>query len=141
MPPKSISWESVSSNYINWKMWKIKALVAFILLCSVIVSVGVNGQLTASDPSCHSFSAAENEDYWYIYISLKLDINVLFYNLQLLLLRLAISRCSQCAMTDGCGFCQSTLQCLSGAAAGPSNGSPCSSWSYTIDTCPGIQAR
>ena len=51
--------------------------------------------------------------------------------------RSAIGRCSECTSVDGCGFCLSSLQCLSGTQTGPSEGAICPSWTYSNTTCPG----
>ena len=51
--------------------------------------------------------------------------------------RSAIGRCSECTSVDGCGFCLSSLQCLSGTQTGPSEGAICPSWTYLNTTCPG----
>ena len=52
-----------------------------------------------------------------------------------------IGRCSPC-LAEGCGYCLSTLTCLSGTASGgPSDGSPCPNWIHSdkagANACPG----
>ena len=60
---------------------------------------------------------------------------------------MSVGRCTACTQTPGCGFCQSTLQCLVGDVSGPTgvNGvsgvsgvQSCPSWSYETDTCPAL---
>lgn len=50
----------------------------------------------------------------------------------------ALGRCPACTGFEKCGYCLSTLQCVEGNAAGPLDKSPCPSWSYASDGCPGI---
>lgn len=49
----------------------------------------------------------------------------------------AIGRCQDCSSIDGCGYCLSTLQCISGTDSGPSNGVSCPSWTFSNSSCPG----
>ncbi len=63
--------------------------------------------------SCEELSSSESDSYW--------D---------------AIGRCDTCNGQAGCGFCLSTLQCLTGSTDGPSDGSPCPSWTYDNASCP-----
>jgi hypothetical protein len=49
----------------------------------------------------------------------------------------AIARCNECNNINGCGFCLSSLQCMSGAISGPSDGAVCPSWTYLNASCPG----
>ena len=70
--------------------------------------------------ACSVHSAQDSDDFW-----------------------VSAGRCTACTETIGCGFCQSTLQCVPGDATGPlstsssSSGSvSCPSWSFQADTCP-----
>jgi hypothetical protein len=49
----------------------------------------------------------------------------------------AVARCGECSSVDGCGFCESSLQCLSGTMAGPTGATLCASWVYVNTTCQG----
>ena len=88
-------------------------LVILVMLClamSTVTGVGV-----VNDTACSAYSASDSDDFW--------D---------------AAARCDPCKAA-GCGFCVSTLQCLSGTSTGPTNGSPCPQWSYgsgSSVTCP-----
>ena len=49
------------------------------------------------------------------------------------------AKCGGCVGTAGCGYCLSTLRCVEGDAAGPSDGSPCPSWVHGDATsCPAV---
>lgn len=48
----------------------------------------------------------------------------------------AIGRCPLCTTLDNCGYCVSTLQCISGSLVGPSGNHPCPSWSFSPNDCP-----
>ncbi len=47
-----------------------------------------------------------------------------------------VSNCSACTRNHGCGFCHSTLTCLSGQLDGPTNGLPCPQWFFEDHFCP-----
>ena len=114
--PGHIARGSVFSGYVIRK--KIKPWLVLILVFGVLIGLSTDassGSLSPSELVCQNFSALENEDYWP-----------------------AMSRCAPCTENPGCGFCQSTLQCLLGSNVGPVNGSPCSSWSFSVDSCPAI---
>ena len=65
-----------------------------------------------SNNSCSVYSSLDTDDFW---ISLGL--------------------CIPCIQLSGCGFCQSTLQCMNGTSYGPNNGFPCAVWTYSTDKC------
>lgn len=65
--------------------------------------------------NCSSYSSLADEEFW--------D---------------AVSRCPVCADLPNCGYCMSTLQCSEGTSLGPSNGSPCPSWTFDGSTCPSV---
>ena len=78
--------------------------------------VDSSSSTTTMTATCSQHSAQDSDDFW-----------------------VSVARCTACTQTNGCGFCQSTLQCLSGDAEGPSSGlQSCPSWSYTTDTCPAL---
>lgn len=47
-------------------------------------------------------------------------------------------RCPSCIADIGCGFCESSLQCLNGSASGPSGSLPCPSWLFDENSCPEV---
>lgn len=51
--------------------------------------------------------------------------------------RTDVGNCTDCVDVGGCGYCLSTLQCVDGTSIGPSDGSPCPSWIFEADVCPG----
>ncbi len=71
--------------------------------------------IAGSSPSCQEFNGAVDGSYW--------D---------------EVANCTACTAQPSCGFCLSTLQCMSGGSSGPSDGSPCPSWITDSETCPGI---
>lgn len=52
----------------------------------------------------------------------------------------AVARCGECSSIDGCGFCESSLQCLSGDESGPT-GAECGSWVFQNTSCPGMSTK
>lgn len=64
--------------------------------------------------TCNQYSAKDSDEYW--------D---------------AVSKCPECTNIIGCGFCMSSLQCLEGNDKGPTADLPCSSWSFSNNSCPG----
>ena len=69
--------------------------------------------ILAQDLSCAQYSSRDSDDFW-----------------------ASVGRCPSCTNSGGCGFCESTLQCLSGTASGPADNSPCPSWSFEENSCP-----
>ena len=65
--------------------------------------------------NCSSYSSLADEEFW--------D---------------AVSRCPACAQASQCGYCMSTLQCMEGTSLGPSNGTPCPSWTFDGSICPNV---
>lgn len=80
----------------------------------VAIWLGAVGQCSAtSDVSCGQFSSRDSDDYW-----------------------ISVGRCPSCTSLEGCGFCESSLQCLDGTELGPSGNMPCLSWSFQEISCP-----
>lgn len=48
-----------------------------------------------------------------------------------------MGKCSICSTQSECGFCLSTLQCVSGVEEGPSLGLSCPNWIFSNGSCPG----
>lgn len=48
----------------------------------------------------------------------------------------AIGKCGDCTAELRCGYCASTMQCLSGNEIGPENGIPCPEWIFNSNSCP-----
>ena len=68
-----------------------------------------------NNSSCSVYSSLDTDDFW-----------------------VSVGRCIPCIQSTGCGFCQSTLQCLDGTLNGPSDGFPCPTWMYSMDQCPAL---
>lgn len=82
-----------------------------LLLCLGTI---MSGFVAAS--SCEEYSSVESDNYW--------D---------------AVARCDACSGQSLCGFCLSTLQCLSGIDdTGPLDGTSCPSWAFSPTTCPAL---
>ena len=64
---------------------------------------------TDNNSLCGVYSSLDTDDFWE-----------------------SVGRCIPCIQSTGCGFCQSTLQCLDGTLNGPSNGFPCPTWMYSM---------
>lgn len=84
--------------------------VIIAIIASIFSLVGSDDVQT----SCSSFSSKDSDDFW-----------------------ASVSRCPQCIQEVGCGFCQSTLQCLAGTSDGPLSSHSCPSWTFGNDSCPG----
>lgn len=82
---------------------------------------------------CSAYSSQDADDFWYEY-SFAFPYN----SFSIFIHRDAISRCPTCTGFEKCGYCLSTLQCVEGNAGGPLDKSPCPSWSYASEGCPGI---
>ena len=84
--------------------------VWYVYICFLVLFfvISVN-----AEQNCSTYSASDFDNYW--------D---------------AVSKCGQCNIDDGCGFCLSTLTCMKGTNEGPSNGVPCPSWTFSQETCP-----
>lgn len=48
-----------------------------------------------------------------------------------------MGNCTSCLSTPGCGFCLSSLECLTGSANGPASGPGCPDWIVSSSSCPG----
>ncbi len=46
------------------------------------------------------------------------------------------AKCNDCVLTEGCGYCFSTLRCIEGTQSGPLDGSPCPEWLFSENECP-----
>ncbi len=46
------------------------------------------------------------------------------------------AKCSKCVLTDGCGYCFSSMRCIEGGIDGPLDESPCPEWIMTENECP-----
>jgi hypothetical protein len=67
-----------------------------------------------SPQNCSSYSALKSESYW--------D---------------SVHHCGECTSKSDCGFCFSTMECMTGSTNGPSNGLPCPQWHFDENSCPG----
>jgi hypothetical protein len=90
------------------KYWLMIYFVAVCLYALPLMSAAVN-------LPCSQFSSKDSDDFW-----------------------VSVGRCPSCTEDIGCGFCESTLQCLNGTASGPSDGKACPSWSFGLDSCPAV---
>jgi hypothetical protein len=100
------------------KPWLGIFLMAMCFGALPVISQAASSDLisqVANPPVCSQFSSKDSDDFW-----------------------VSVGRCPSCTEEIGCGFCESTLQCLDGTATGPSNSSPCASWSFEKNSCPAV---
>ena len=102
---------------VRLREWWQDRLFLFLFICSsaLFVVETVSTTSTAGDSSCNVYSSLDTDDFW-----------------------VSVGRCAPCIQSTGCGFCQSTLQCMNGTASGPSNGFPCPTWTYSLEQCPAL---
>ena len=79
----------------------------------VTIFLNLSPTILAQDLACSQFSSKDSDDFW-----------------------VSVGSCSSCTESKGCGFCESTLQCLNGTSSGPSDSMPCPSWSFEANSCP-----
>ena len=112
-------------------MLKFKHLFWVLMMWLALVKLKA---ASIADP-CSSFSSSDAENYWYKIIQNILNV---FLILLILINRDAVGKCSICTSQIECGFCLSTLQCVSGVEAGPSSGLSCPNWVFSNVSCPGF---
>ena len=102
---------------VRLREWWQDRLFLFLFICSsaLFVVETVSTTSSAGDSSCNVYSSLDTDDFW-----------------------VSVGRCAPCIQSTGCGFCQSTLQCMNGTASGPSNGFPCPTWTYSLEQCPAL---
>ena len=96
---------------VKLKEWW-RGLFLFLYICSALFVIPT---VSTGDSSCSVYSSLDTDDFW-----------------------VSVGRCIPCIQSTGCGFCQSTLQCLDGTLNGPSDGFPCPTWMYSMDQCPAL---
>jgi hypothetical protein len=92
---------------------KLKKILVNFSFFAILFYFKLSAEEDSVNSICGSFSAADNEDYW--------D---------------AVRRCNQCTDNPDCGYCLSTLQCLTGTDTGPGFDIPCPSWTFSNSSCP-----
>ena len=48
-----------------------------------------------------------------------------------------VGKCDECTTDQNCGYCLSTLTCMTGNSNGPAGGTPCPNWLFNTEKCPG----
>lgn len=112
-----------------------------LMLINFIVIASFFGIVAADADQCQSYSPRETDSYWWVdrvYIvsflsSVTASNSSVYYQY-----RDAVARCNECSSIEGCGFCESSLQCISGDSSGPTGATVCASWVFDNTMCPGM---